>query len=84
LFSVGNNDYGCIGDDTNDNCKIIKQIEFFKNIFIVDIVCGWNHCLSISNKGEIFGWGDNKYNQINNEKESNQYTPIIIFKIKKI
>jgi alpha-tubulin suppressor-like RCC1 family protein len=63
---------------------IIKQIDYFKNILIVDIVCGFCHCLSISNKGDIFGWGNNKFGQIGNEKsgnDENQLTPIKIFKI---
>jgi alpha-tubulin suppressor-like RCC1 family protein len=84
LFSFGYNYYGCIGDGTTKDCTKIKQIEFFKNIFIVDIVCGNIHCLAISNKNEIFGWGDNKFGQIGNGKSGNdakELTPIKIFKI---
>jgi alpha-tubulin suppressor-like RCC1 family protein len=77
LFSVGSNIYNCFGDF---NEKMIKQIEHFENIFIVDVVCGSNHCLSISNKGEIFGWGNNAYGQIGNGKsgeDEKQIIPII-------
>jgi alpha-tubulin suppressor-like RCC1 family protein len=84
LFSVGYNGFGCICDGSTNNCSIIKQINYFKNIFIVDIVCGCRHCLSISNKGEIYSWGDNFYGQIGNGKDANrklQLTPIKIFKI---
>jgi alpha-tubulin suppressor-like RCC1 family protein len=83
LFSVGSNFFGCIGERLpNKNCPVIKQIEFFKNIFIDDIVCGLNHCLSISKGGEIYSWGDNKYGKIGNGKiEKKQKTPIKIFKI---
>jgi alpha-tubulin suppressor-like RCC1 family protein len=60
----------------------MKQIEYFKNIFIVDVVCGFYHCLAISNKGEIFAWGENRYGQLGNGKSGkneNQLTPIKIF-----
>jgi alpha-tubulin suppressor-like RCC1 family protein len=84
LFSVGDNYDGQIGDDTTVNCSTIKQIDYFKNIFIEDAVCGEGHCLAISNNGEIFAWGKNRFGQIGNGKSGdncNQLTPIKIFKI---
>jgi alpha-tubulin suppressor-like RCC1 family protein len=81
LFSVGFNEYGCIGHGKN-NCSTITQIDYFSNIFIVDIACGWNHSLSISNKGEIYSWGDNRFGQIGNGKSGKiEINPIKIFKI---
>jgi alpha-tubulin suppressor-like RCC1 family protein len=84
LFSVGFNGCGCIGDGTCDDCSIIKQIDYFSNIFIVDVVCGSHHCLANSKKGEIFAWGDSEYGKIGNGKSGKdeiQLTPIKIFKI---
>jgi RCC1 and BTB domain-containing protein len=81
LFAVGYNGWGCIGNGTTDNCSKIRQIDYFSNIFIVDIVCGVAHCLAISNKGEIFAWGDNEFFQLGNGKSERQLTPIKIFKI---
>jgi alpha-tubulin suppressor-like RCC1 family protein len=81
---VGWNFLGFIGDGTNINCYKIKKIEYFKNIFIVDIACGDNHCLSISNKGDVFSWGWGESGQIGNGKcgwDVKQLTPIKIFKI---
>jgi alpha-tubulin suppressor-like RCC1 family protein len=60
---------------------IVKQIDFFKNIFIVDVVCGYNHCLSISNKGEIYSWGENSSGKLGNGNNDNCLTPTNIFKI---
>jgi hypothetical protein len=84
LFAIGCNEYGCIGDGTTDECSKIKQIKYFLNIFIDDFVCGKFHCLSISNKREIYSWGSNEFGQIGNGKSGNdvmQLTPIKIFKI---
>jgi alpha-tubulin suppressor-like RCC1 family protein len=83
---VGCNKFGTIGDGTNNDCSTIKKIKIFSNIFVVDIVCGLRHCLSISKKGEIYSWGYYLYGQIGigksgeNENENKQ-TPIKIFEI---
>jgi hypothetical protein len=86
LFGVGNNFSGCMGDGTTESYFEIKQIDFFSNIFISDVVCGNDHCLSISKKGEIFAWGSNQYGKNGNGERkwnSKQLNPIKIFKIKK-
>jgi alpha-tubulin suppressor-like RCC1 family protein len=77
LFGVGANAWGCIGYKIyssldfflNQSQEVfsIKQIDYFKDIFIVDYVCGSGDCLSISKKGEIYSWG-NYYGQIGNGK----------------
>jgi alpha-tubulin suppressor-like RCC1 family protein len=82
LFAVGSNETGAIGDGKIDICSKIKQIDYFKNIFIKDVTCGRDHCLSISNKGEIFGWGGNEFCQIGNANLSKIVkVPIKIYQI---
>jgi alpha-tubulin suppressor-like RCC1 family protein len=76
LFGIGSEVY-----NTTDDCSKINQIEFFSNIFIVDVVCGNTHCLSISKNGEIFGWGNNSNCQLGNEKSFTSQNPIKIFNI---
>jgi inhibitor of Bruton tyrosine kinase len=81
LFGVG---FGYIGEDNGDEFQeTIKKIDYFSNIFIVDISTGADHHLSISDKGDIFSWGDNKFGQIGNGKsgETALLTPIKIFKL---
>jgi alpha-tubulin suppressor-like RCC1 family protein len=85
LFAVGYNEEGSIGDCTTAECPLIKQIDRFENINIVDVVCGSYHCFSISNKGEIFAWGWNYFGKIGNGKKGlfeEQLIPMKIFKIK--
>jgi alpha-tubulin suppressor-like RCC1 family protein len=85
LFGVGNNLYGCaVGDGERYDCLTIKQIDYFKDIFIVDVCCGTHHCLAISKNGDVFGWGENRCGQIGNGKSGDyefQLTPIKVFKI---
>ena len=84
LYSVGYNGNGELGNGNDEDCKEIKEIEFFKNLKIIDIKSGGNHSLAISENGEIFSWGCNEYGQIGNGNYENQTTPIKIYKIKKI
>jgi alpha-tubulin suppressor-like RCC1 family protein len=83
LFTVGGNTCGCIGDGTTKDCLTTKKMKFFCNTFIADVACGEYHCLSISNKGEIYSWGNNASGQLGKGKRDygNQLTPIKIFKI---
>jgi alpha-tubulin suppressor-like RCC1 family protein len=67
LFSIGCNGIGgCFGYSVSDNRSKIQQINYFKNIFIVDVVCGDRNCLAISNKSEIFAWSSNTI--VNNDQ----------------
>jgi hypothetical protein len=79
IYSVGNNDDGCIGDGTTTDCKTIKQIQFFKDIFIIDVCCSSYHCLSISDKNDIYSWGYNGNDQLGNGNNDDQLTPIKIY-----
>jgi alpha-tubulin suppressor-like RCC1 family protein len=54
VFSVGKNCLGC--NCSGNGCKF-QQIDYFKNMFITDIACGGYHCISLSNTGDVFGWG---------------------------
>ncbi|KAN0034081.1 hypothetical protein ACTFIV_000564 [Dictyostelium citrinum] len=36
-----------------------------KRVFnFIQVSCGVDHCLALTNNGQVFGWGDNKYGQI--------------------
>jgi alpha-tubulin suppressor-like RCC1 family protein len=61
---VGSNSNGELGNGSFDNSTSINRIDFFNNKTVVDICCGMNHTLAITNKGEIFSWGcnDNGFN----------------------
>ena len=45
-------------DDWQDYFKV-KLIEYFNNKKIIDISCGYSHCLALSSEGLVYGWGDN-------------------------
>jgi alpha-tubulin suppressor-like RCC1 family protein len=84
LFAVGCNNWGCIGGFSIGDFQIINRMSYFSSIFIVDIVCGCDHCLAISDNGQIFGWGSVEFGQIGNRESGLLYkitNPFKIFQI---
>uniref|UniRef100_A0A1A9WLI1 HECT domain-containing protein n=1 Tax=Glossina brevipalpis TaxID=37001 RepID=A0A1A9WLI1_9MUSC len=65
LFSWGHNDYGQLGLSNGPNVvsvpKIIRQLVAKT---VVQIACGNNHSLALTNCGELYSWGSNIYGQI--------------------
>jgi len=45
---------------------------------LVKLTCGCNHTLALTNKGEIYAWGDNNYGQIGVNKELKRSSPIMV------
>jgi alpha-tubulin suppressor-like RCC1 family protein len=82
VFSVGSNSNGELGY-TGTKTSEIQQITFFNenNKFISDISSGESYSLSITNKGEIYGWGSNSYYQLGIEGSDARYIPTYLFKI---
>ncbi len=46
------------------------------NKFVIDISCGVYHLLALTNCGEVYAWGGNRFGQIRNGCNDNQLKPI--------
>ncbi|XP_054728194.1 probable E3 ubiquitin-protein ligase HERC2 [Anastrepha obliqua] len=68
LYSWGKAYDGRLGHgllDKNIQClNTPKQISALQSKVIVDVSVGVWHCLAMSNKGEVFGWGRNDFQQV--------------------
>ncbi|XP_019845780.2 probable E3 ubiquitin-protein ligase HERC2 [Bactrocera dorsalis] len=68
LYSWGKAYDGRLGHgllDKNVQClNTPKQISALQSKVIVDVSVGVWHCLAMSNKGEVFGWGRNDFQQV--------------------
>uniref|UniRef100_A0A1B6DL92 HECT domain-containing protein n=1 Tax=Clastoptera arizonana TaxID=38151 RepID=A0A1B6DL92_9HEMI len=65
VFSWGCSSHGQLGLNT-ETCvqmtpKIIKSLA---TSFVVQITCGYKHCLALTNNGRLYGWGCNEAGQI--------------------
>ncbi len=58
----------------NHRKPILNQ--YLNNEFVIDISCGLDHSLVLTNCGEVYAWGANYYGQIGNGRNSDQLKPI--------
>ena len=83
VYSVGDNKFGELGHGDQINTNVIKEIEFFKNKKIVNICSGRRHTFAITDKNEIYSWGNNDKNQLGYKTyDKFSHTPFNIFNIK--
>ncbi len=70
IYCWGNNRFGQLG---NKKCinepETAQLIEALENENVDDVCCGDWHSLALTEKGEVFSWGDNKYGQIGHGKD---------------
>lgn len=62
IFSCGSNErlqLGRVG-----SWKKLESVNSLTNHSIVKIACGLNHCLALSEAGQIFSWGCNLFGQL--------------------
>ncbi|KAK7873892.1 hypothetical protein R5R35_005749 [Gryllus longicercus] len=65
LFSWGSDSHGQLGMsqemDVQPKPKIVKGLA---TCHVIQITCGLNHCLALTNNGDIYSWGSNEYGQL--------------------
>jgi alpha-tubulin suppressor-like RCC1 family protein len=80
VFSWGRNDYGQLGHGSMNNYfNKPLMIEVLSNENISTICCGSHHSIALTEKGEVYAWGQNRLGQIGNgEKCTEELKPIKI------
>ncbi|KAL1117573.1 hypothetical protein AAG570_003888 [Ranatra chinensis] len=65
VFTWGGNTLSQLGADTGEETlskpKIVKKLA---TVIVVQVACGYNHCLALTNKGELYTWGSNENGQL--------------------
>jgi alpha-tubulin suppressor-like RCC1 family protein len=75
VYSWGDNSCGQSGIGNTQNSNKPKLIEL-NDVLIQKISCGQFHSLLLSNCGDIYAFGDNKYGQIGNNNREMQLKPL--------
>ena len=52
-----------------------KVIEALRNIKIVDVSCGWDHSMCVSEDGKLYTWGDATHGKLGHGMGSHQNVP---------
>lgn len=64
VFSWGISSNGQLGHGNFDSLRFPKQIISLKNIKIMQVECGWNHSLCLSDQGIVFSFGKGSQGQL--------------------
>ncbi len=75
VFSWGENSHGQLGTNNEIYRDKPKPIEI-QNVTFKKISCGQRHSLLLSNEGEIYAFGDNKFGQIGSGAKEMQTKPV--------
>ena len=84
IYSWGYNDrYEWVNENSEDDeerseeCLKPKRIIFFENKNIIEISCGYDHFLGLTEDGIIYGWGNNYFGQTGSRSDNGkELTPI--------
>ncbi len=72
IYSFGMNFSGHLGIGEKDNeFHKPKLVNYLNDIKIIDMCCGGYHSLVLTNLGEVYVWGDNRYRQLGIENFEN-------------
>lgn len=63
IYSCGWNDKGQAGLTTESSSNF-QKLKALENEKIIDIACGWNSSMAVTENGELFTWGSNSHGQL--------------------
>ena len=77
VFSWGSKNSPALGKNRSATYLQIKPLSdlSIESLKIVDISCGNNHCLALSNNGVIYSWGKGALGKIGNGRQDNIFRP---------
>eukprot|EP01080_Neovahlkampfia_damariscottae_P011639 gene11639-4880_t len=78
LLSCGNSTYGQTGHEHNDIILKPTLISALKGKKVIEISSGSSHNAIITDKGDIYTWGNGSYGQIGNDKKENCSKPKLV------
>ena len=73
LYVCGHGYLGQLGLGNNKNINSPLIVQSLSNKTIIEIAAGWSHSLVLSNEGNIYSTGCNKYGELGIGKKHNRY-----------
>jgi len=77
LLGCGHNGHFELGIGSDCHLNGIPRL-LMKNNNIAQIECGYSHVLMLINNGEVYGWGNNNFRQLNHSTDKLIKSPILI------
>jgi alpha-tubulin suppressor-like RCC1 family protein len=83
-YSCGDNIFGQLGLNSNDNQSAPIWIESLRTEEIIDVSAGTIHSLFLTSQGQVYGCGSNKRGQLGTENQIEKKIPTLIESIKSV
>ena len=64
LFVCGWNKEGQLGLPFCDSVPVLRPLDVGMGTRIIEVSCGWNHTLALSEAGSVLAWGSNAFGQL--------------------
>ncbi len=71
VYCTGWNYYGQLGLGNTTDIKTPTKIPFFDGIKVIQIACGYAHCIALDEEGRIYGFGYNYHGQCGDNTTTN-------------
>lgn len=86
VFSWGDGDFGKLGRGGSEGCLVPQQVEKLNNVGVIQIECGAQFSLALTESGEVWTWGKGDYYRLGHgtDQHVRKPTPIQSLRGKKI
>jgi alpha-tubulin suppressor-like RCC1 family protein len=78
VYAWGFNESGQIANESFENQLIPIIVNHFDGQHIKQISCGCLHSMALTENGQVFNWGDNRFGQLGVGNNENSNTPKLI------
>lgn len=78
IYSWGYNNYGQLGDNTNEDKYKPITINIPTTHSIKQVCAGMHHSIALDDNGNVYAWGRNNNGQLGNETNTDEMKPIKI------
>lgn len=82
VYSWGKGDDNRLGHANDDHVRYPKIIESLHNKKIIALHLGLGHTLALSDDGEVYAWGKNRYRQVNEQFQVFLQEPTMVDSLK--
>ncbi|KAM9804977.1 RCC1 and BTB domain-containing protein 1 [Neosynchiropus ocellatus] len=78
VYGWGYNGNGQLGLGNNGNQLTPCRLMGLQGSCVQQVVCGYAHCMALTDEGVLYAWGANTYGQLGTGNKSNQLSPVQI------
>lgn len=69
VFACGSNTKGQLGLEMNTENLVFEKIRSLDTCHVIQVACGWDSSLAVTEDGELLVWGSNAYCQLGLPKQ---------------